>query len=117
VRTHDVAITRFSTPQSASVGQTRQIVVGVRNTRYPENVQVELYKVNEKNGLDWVGTSIQSVPVRSANRTTTFSFSYTFTAKDAHIGKVTFKAMAFLLDARDAWPGDNEAVASTRVSR
>jgi len=117
VRTHDVAITKFTVPQSARAGQTRQITVNVRNSRYPENVQVELYKVTPS-GLLWVGTLVQFVPVRSANRTTAFNYSYTFTAEDARVGKATFKAMAFTLDARDGWPGDNEAISlPTKVSR
>jgi len=118
VRTHDVSIAKFTVPQSASMGQTRQLSVSVRNTRYLEVVQVELYKITA-NGLVWVGTLIQTVPVRSGNRTTTFNFSYTFTAEDARVGKVTFKAMAYLLnDVREAWPADNEVIAlPTRVSR
>lgn len=116
IRTHDVSISRFTIPQSAKAGQTRQIAVNVQNTRYPENVQVELYKVMP-GGLVWVGTLIQSVPVRTGNRTTTFNFSYTFTPEDARIGKATFKALAFILDARDGWPVDNEAISlGTKVN-
>jgi len=118
VRTHDVAITRFTVPQSAKAGQTRPIVVNVRDTRYPEKVQVELYK---NDGI-WVGTLVQDLPVRSANRTTAFTFNYTFTAEDARTGKVTFKAMAFILDTPDFggddWPMDNVAISlPTKVSR
>lgn len=115
VRTHDVAITKFTVPQSARAGQTRQLTVYVRNTRYPENVQIELYK----NDFIWVGTLIQDVPPRSANRTTAFNFSYTFTAEDARIGKVTFRAMAFILNnGGDDWQVDNDVIAlPTRVSR
>ena len=118
VRTHDVAITKFTAPQSARAGQTRQIVVYLRNNRYPEYVQVELYK-STSNGYASVGTIFpQLVPVRQANRTTAFYFSYTFTAEDAYNGKVTFMAMAFIIDLRDALPGDNEAISlPTRVSR
>jgi hypothetical protein len=117
VRTHDVAIAKFTVPQSARVGQTRQIGVYVRNNRYPENVQVEFYK-STVNGYAWVGTLTQYTPVRPANRTTTFSFNYTFTAEDAYNGKVTFRAMAFILDARDALQADNEAISlPTRVTR
>jgi hypothetical protein len=55
--------------------------------------------------------------LRGANRTTPFSFNYTFTSDDAAIGKVTFKAIANLVSARDALPADNEAIASpTKVS-
>jgi hypothetical protein len=115
VRTHDVAITKFTVPQSARAGQTRQLVVNVRNTRYPERVQVELYK----DDMVWVGTLVQYVPPRSANRTTAFNFNYTFTAEDARVGKVTFRAMAFILDnGGDDWQVDNDAIAlPTRVSR
>jgi hypothetical protein len=114
VRTHDVAITRFNVPQSGHAGQTRQLTVYVRNTRYLEKVQVELYK----NDMVWVGTLIQDVPPRSANRTTAFNFTYTFTAEDARAGKITFRAMAFILEnGGDDWQVDNDVVAPpTRVS-
>jgi hypothetical protein len=118
VRTHDVAITKFIVPQSARAGQTRQITVYVRNTRYPEQIQVELCK----NDCVYppIGTLIQDVPPRSANRTTAFSFSYTFTAEDARIGKITFRAQAFIIgdNGPDDWPVDNDVTAfPTRVSR
>ena len=65
-----------------------------------------------------VGSLTQVVPVRASNRTTDFSFSYTFADADAQIGKVTFKAVANLLGARDALPADNQAVAlPTKVNR
>ena len=116
VRTHDVSIIRFTVPQTAKAGQTRQLTVYVRNTRYPERVQVELYK----NDMVWVGATVQDVPPRSANRTTAFTFNYTFTAEDAQIGKITFRAMAFILNdtGGDDWPMDNDVIAlPTRVTR
>jgi hypothetical protein len=114
IRTHDVAITKFIAPMSASAGQTRQIAVNVRNSRYPERVQVDLYK----NGDILVGSLFQEVPVRSANRTTAFNFNYTFTSEDARNGKVNFRAVVIPLDVREAWWADNEAIASpTRVAR
>jgi PKD repeat protein len=117
IKTHDVAITKFTVPQSASSGQTRQIAVGLNSKRYLETVQVDLYK-STPNGYQFVGTLIQSVPVRSANRTTDFSFSYTFTKDDAAIGKVTFRAVATIVGARDALPADNEAISlPTKVSK
>jgi len=117
VRTHDVAITKFSVPKAAAVGQTRPIVVGVSSKRYPEQVEVQLFK-SVPGGYEWVGTLRQSVPVRPAGRTTNFTFNYTFTADDARIGKVTFKAVANLLEARDALPADNEAISTpTKVTR
>lgn len=116
VKTHDVAITKLSVPQSANAGQTRQITVGVSNKRYDETVQVQLYK-SGPNGYELVGTLQQSVPVRGGGRTTDVKVSYTFTSVDAALGKVTFKAVAGLLNARDALPADNEAVAPpTKVS-
>lgn len=118
VRTHDVAIAKFSVPQSASAGQTRSIVVGISNKRYPEMVQVQLYRSNPSayGGYDLIGTLQQSVPVRGGGRTTDFGFSYTFTSADKSLGKVTFKAVATIVGANDALPADNEAVAlPTRV--
>jgi PKD repeat protein len=117
VQSHDVAITKFSAPKSASAGQTRSIVVGINSKRYPETVEVQLLK-SVPGGFQFVGALIQSVPVRPSNRTTDFSFSYTFTGLDAQVGKVTFKAVANVTGARDALPADNEAIASpTKVSR
>jgi len=117
VRTHDVAITKVSVPQSAHAGQTRQIVVSVSNTHFAEMMFVDLWK-SAPGGFEGVGTLKQLVPVRAGNRTTAFYFSYTFTSEDARVGKVTFKAIATLLDARDALPADNEVVAlPTRVAR
>ena len=120
VRTHDVAITKLTVPKTARSGVTREISVAVRNTRYPETVQVQLFKsVPGASGtFVLVGTLTLYVPVRSANQTTPFVFSYTFTSEDANMGKVTFKAVATIVNARDALPADNEAVAPpTRVSR
>ena len=119
VRTHDVAITKFKAPQSASAGQTRQLSVGIKNNRYPETVRVELLKsvTGGYGGFQTVGYLDLFVPVRSSNRTTNFDFSYTFTGADAQIGKVTFKAVANLLSGHDALMADNEAISSpTKVS-
>ena len=120
VATHDVAIISLIAPQAASVGQTRQIYVDVSNKRYPEEVQVQLFKSapGSYGNFVLVGTLTQYVPVRSANRTTRFTFSYTFTNDDANVRKVTFKAVASIVGARDALSADNEAIASpTKVAR
>ena len=117
VRTHDVAITKLSAPNAASSGQTRQIAVGLNSRRYPETVEVQLLK-SVPGGYQLVGSLTQSVPVRASNRTTDFNFSYTFTDADTQLGKVTFKAVANVLGARDALPADNEAIAPpTKVNR
>ena len=93
-----------------------QQITTVAGKRYDETVQVQLYK-SGPNGFELIGTLQQSVPVRGGGRTTDLKLSYTFTSADAALGKVTFKAVAGLLSARDALPADNEAVAlPTKVS-
>jgi Tol biopolymer transport system component len=117
VRTHDVAITRFATPNAASSGQTRRIVVSLNSRRYTETVEVQLFR-SVPGGFQQFGSLTQSVPMNPKNGTTDFAFSYTFTADDATIGKVTFRAVAVISGARDALPADNEAIAPpTKVSR
>lgn len=118
VRTHDVAITKMTAPQSANSGQTRAITVALNNKSYAETVVVELFK-SVPGGFQSIGSYSQYVPARTANRTVTFTFNYTFTGNDASIGKVTFKAVATVLNARDAFPADNEAISSppTKVTR
>jgi len=117
VRTHDVAVTKFATPNAASSGQTRRIVVGINSRRYAETVEVQLFR-SVPGGFQQFGSLTQSVPMNPKNGTTDFAFSYTFTADDAQIGKVTFKAVAVISGARDALPADNEAIAPpTKVSR
>lgn len=115
VRTHDVAITRFATPATGMTGKTTKISVDIRSNRYPETVQVQLFK-SVPGGYQQVASTIQTLPTR--NRVTTVGFTYTFTSDDAAIGKVTFRAVVTLFGARDALPADNEAIGSpTRVTR
>jgi hypothetical protein len=118
VRTHDVAIMKINAPLSANAGQMKTITVSLRNNNTPEVVQIELFK-STPTGFVWVGTVVRTVPVLAGNRTTNINFSYTFTSEDVAIGKVTFKAVATLLSARDALLADNEAISSppTRVGR
>lgn len=122
VKTHDVGIASFKTPQTAARGQTRQLTIGVRNTRYPETVHVELLKsvASSYQTFQTIGFLDQSVPVRPSNRTTDVSFSYTFSNEDAQVGKVLFKAVLSYTNyyVRDAFPADNEAISSpVKVSR
>jgi PKD repeat protein len=108
VRTHDVAIVQVAVPNSAHVGQTIAVNVYLRNTRYPETVQVDLLK-STPGGFQQVGSLTQSVPVRPpGGNSTRFAFTNTITQADGTAGKVSFKAVATLLDHRDALPGDNE---------
>ena len=116
VRTKDVAITRFRIPQTARVNQTKTINVEVKNKRYSDYVQVELYKGLPGGGEQLIGTLTIYVPAR-ATRPTIFKFSYTFTSDDAAIGKVTFRAEATIINGRDALPADNILIATTSVSR
>ncbi|HET9051405.1 MAG TPA: PKD domain-containing protein [Candidatus Dormibacteraeota bacterium] len=114
VRTHDVSIAKLVVPTSASVGQTRGISVGISDTRYPETVQVQLLKSvpgQPYTSFQPVGSLTQSLNVNPANKTTPFSFNYTFTAADGTAGKVTFEAIATILTGRDAQPADNTVIA------
>jgi PKD repeat protein len=116
VRTRDVAIVKISAPNSGKVGQTRQVTVQVKSTRYDEMVMVELFR-SVPGGEVFVGVQNQMVFVRSGNRGTEFPFNYTFTADDAALGKVSFRAQA-TIQGRDALPADNTAISSppTKVS-
>lgn len=115
VSTHDVVIARFTVPTSANQGQTRPITVGIADRNYAESVQVELFRSTPQ-GYALIDTLTMQVPVRSGNRTTNFTFNYSFTADDAALGKVTFRAVATILGARDALPADNEQLATTKVA-
>lgn len=117
VRTHDVAIMSLVAPDKGKVGRQGVITVGIGNTRYPETVQVDLYKVTLQGDV-LVGTSIQAVGVMRVKKALNFSFNYVFTDDDAVIGKLPFKAVATIQGARDAVNGDNSATSPpTLVSR
>jgi PKD repeat protein len=108
VRTHDVAIVQVGVPTTAHVGQTVSVNVYVRNNRYPETVRVDLLK-SAPGGFQQVGSLTQLVQVRPpGGNSTRFAFTYTITQADGTVGKVSFKAVATLLDHRDALSGDNE---------
>ena len=114
VRTHDVAIVKLAVPKSASAGKTRLIGADVISSGYDETVTLQLFR-SSASGLQHVGTLTQFVAAR--RHATTFALSYTFTADDAALGKVTFKAVVTIAGARDALPADNEIVAPpTKVS-
>lgn len=110
VRTHDVAVARIAVPETARVGQTAPITVGLANGRYPETVQVQLLKSLPEGGWRQVGVLARDVPVRLGGFTTDFEFDYTFPAEDAELGEVSFRALATILGARDAVRRDNSFV-------
>jgi len=119
VSTHDVAIMKVAAPRSGNVGQTKTITVSIKNNRYPETVRIELYRSVAGGGFEFIGFSTQFVPVRSGNRTSQFTFKYTFSPQDAQIGKVTFRAIVIIEGANDAFQADNDAISTppTRVGR
>ncbi len=117
VKTHDVAITGLTVPAKARAGRTKPIAVAVNNSRYAETVQVSIQRSVPGGAFEEVGQVTQRVPARAARRTTSFQVSYTFSEEDAAFGKVTFKAVATLVTARDANPSDNTVIApATRVT-
>jgi len=95
VETHDVSLSDFTVPASARVDQTKSIKVSVANTRYDENVKVELFRLSENGYYQSVGALTQRV-VASPDHKVEFPFAYTYTAADATAGKVTFQVVASL---------------------
>jgi hypothetical protein len=119
IDTHDVSVAGLSAPASGRAGQTKPIKVSVANTRQAENVRVTLYRVSETGGYDQqIGQAVQRVAASPTGRVE-FPFVYTYTAQDAALGKVTFRAVAALDDwsLREAKPDDNEARAVTATVR
>jgi PKD repeat protein len=112
VRTHDVSISSISAPKSANVGQTKAITVALRNTRYAETVRIQLYRTTAGGGLDLISSSTLFVPVRQGNRTTPFSYNYTFRPEDAQVGKVAFRVEVSIEGANDGVPQDNTAIST-----
>jgi hypothetical protein len=112
VRTHDVAITELTVPKSGKVGKTATVSVSVSNKWYAETVTLDLFR-SAATGYEAIGQQTIPISVSKKKKVTTYSFSYEFTAADAAIGKVSFKVTATVSGARDAYPIDNEAVATT----
>ncbi|MFG3577199.1 PKD domain-containing protein [Micromonospora chersina] len=111
IRTHDVSIDRLNVPANARVGQTIGVNVYVKNTRYPENVRVTLYK-SVPSGYTEIGSSTQLVKVSTTGQTTRYSFNYTVTGDDLTTGKITFRALATISLHPDALPADNELLST-----
>ena len=109
VRTHDVTILSLAAPGKGKVGKQSTITVGIGNTRYPETVQVDLFKITPQGDV-LVGTSIGAVGVMKLKKTVDLSFNYVFTSDDATLGKLPFKAVATIQGARDAVNSDNTQI-------
>ncbi len=119
VENHDVAITKITVPNSAKAGQTRQINVGVSSKLRDETVTVTVSKsvASPYYPYEQFGALTQFVAARASNRTTEFTFNYTFTPADAALGKVTFKAEASINAYADMLAGDNTVISlPTKVS-
>lgn len=106
VRTHDVTILSLVAPGKGKVGKQSVISVGIGNTRYPETVRVDLFKVTPQGDV-LIGTSVGAVGVMRLKKALSLSFDYVFTSDDAVIGKLPFKAVATIQGARDAVNSDN----------
>jgi hypothetical protein len=112
VETHDVTVSNVAAPASAKVGETGQVEVSVTNTRYAEDVVVELLRQRWDGYHDVVGTVRRHV---AKDSTEVVPFSYTYSADDAALGKATLKARVRLTGREDNNPADNERVVQTTV--
>jgi hypothetical protein len=117
VRTHDVAIKSFDVPASGTPGRTKQVSVGIANTRAPEVADVVLYKSTPTGDFEQVGSQRVSLPVRTKNAQTKVTFTVSFTQADLAVGKVTFKASVMLVGVRDCHPADNTVIALPTLVR
>ena len=111
VRTHDVTIVSLADPGKGRVGKQSTITVGIGNTRYPETVQVDLFKITPQGDV-LVGTSVGAVGVMKLKKTADLSFDYVFTSDDATLGKLPFKAVATIQGARDAVNSDDTQISA-----
>ncbi|MGW6929816.1 hypothetical protein ACWGE0_07075 [Lentzea sp. NPDC054927] len=112
VETHDVTVSNVVAPVTAKVGDTGQVEVSVSNTRYAEDVVVELLRRRPDGYYNIVGTVRQHV---AKDSTAVVPFSYTYTADDAALGKATLKARVRLDGRDDNNAADNERTAETTV--
>lgn len=111
VRTHDIFISKITSPKVAMSTQWWRIHVDVRSLRYEDTVQVALYK-SVSGGYQHIGTCTRQVPENSGNHTTRFTFTYIFNLGDSALGQIHFKAVATITNARDAIPANNEAISA-----
>lgn len=113
VETHDVTVSNVAAPATAKVGETGNVEVSVTNTRYAEDVVVELLRQRWDGYHDVVGTVRRHV---AKDSTEVVPFTYTYTADDAALGKATLKARVRLTGREDNNPVDNERVVQTIVA-
>ncbi len=109
VVTHDVVVKSVKAPARAKVGATRTITAKVTARVYTEQVEVLLYRHEPGGNISLVGTLTKDVSGALG-----FRFSYRFARQD--IPKVTFKAVARIVGAKDANPRNNVGYAHVSVS-
>lgn len=112
IETHDVTVSNVTAPASAKVGETGNVQVSVTNTRYAEDIVVELLRRRSDGYHSVVGTVRQHV---AKDGTVVVPFTYTYSADDAALGKATLKARVRIEGRDDNNPADNERVAETTV--
>jgi hypothetical protein len=112
VKTHDVAISKLVAPTDG-VGRPKQDDQRLRRQLPLPGAGAAHARKSTGGGFTDVATVTLTVPVGKA---TEYKFSYLFTADDGAIGKVSFRATATIVGARDALPADNSITAlATRV--
>lgn len=107
--THDVSITAFRVPATGRVGQNRGDHGGGPERALRRDSAGGPDAKRGGVGFEAVARVALPVPVRA--RATRFDLTYTFTDGDAAQGKVSFKAVATTVGARDALPADNTVIA------
>jgi hypothetical protein len=112
VETHDLTVSNVAAPATAKVGETGRVEVSVSNTRYAEDVVVDLLRRRWDGYFDVVGTVRQHV---AKDSTAIMPFTYTYAEADAALGKATLKARVRLIDREDNNPADNERMVETTV--
>jgi hypothetical protein len=113
IETHDVTVSNVVAPATAKVGETGDVQVSVTDTRYAEDVVVELLRQRWDGYHDIVSTVRGHV---AKDGTLTVPFAYTYSADDAKLGKATLKARVRLDGREDNNPADNERVVETTVA-
>jgi hypothetical protein len=113
IETHDVTVSYVVAPATAKAGDTGNIEVSVTNTRYAEDVVVELLRRKSNGYYSVVGTVRRHV---TKDGTAVVPFAYTYSADDAALGKATLKARVRIDGREDNNAADNERVVETVVT-
>ncbi|HWO64525.1 MAG TPA: hypothetical protein VNO31_31270 [Umezawaea sp.] len=112
VETHDVTVSDIAAPATAKVGDTARVEVSVSNTRYAEDVVVDLLRVRRDGYSDVVGTVRQHV---AKDSTAVVPFTYTYSEADAALGKATLRGRVRIENRADNNPADNERRVQTTI--